>query len=74
MCKYLDEFNEAKEIRCANRHAFTQEVILSTNQAFLMWFEFIRFIKTGKKLTFMAMFCTIKNNLMYNLACLKNKK
>ena len=53
MCRYLLEFKQSKEIRCANVCAFTKEVILRENQAFFMWFELIDLNKAGKKLTLM---------------------
>ena len=67
MCRHLLQFIQSKEIGCANVCAFKQEVFLCANQAFLMWFELIHFYKTGEKLTFVSMYCTIKNNLMCNL-------
>jgi hypothetical protein len=43
------------------------KVFLGANQAFFMWFELIHFNQTGKILSFVSMYCTIKNNQMYNL-------
>jgi hypothetical protein len=53
MCRYLLEFKQSKEIRCANVCAFTKEVILCANQAFFKGFKLFDFNKAEKKFILM---------------------